>query len=333
MKVVERMVAAVERGLGAARRRSSLLDNAWLAGERLSDVVSGRLAAAISYYGFFAAFSLAVVAYSILGRAVNTDGGDGLVSAVNSYLSTALPWVLDTATEAGRGQVTALGLAALVVTGVGWVEALRSSQRAVWLLDQHPGNWIIRWIVDLAVLVGLGVLLALSLATSALIDAALDWLAPDTTFGTMFLRATGPVLAFGVNLILAGAVLMVLPRLRLSPRRLVLPALVVAVGISLLNSVGTWYVDRTENRAAYQPVADAVGLLIYLYLLNQLILIGAALAATSRRGTMRDLGLPNGNGPDESGAKPAETAPDGPATGEPRENAGEPPGRGPAEPR
>ena len=97
--------------------------------------------------------------------------------------------------------------------------------------------------------------------------------------------------------------------------------------------------DRTENRAAYQPVADAVGLLIYLYLLNQLILLGAALAATSRRGTMRDLGGPLKNGDesgpsgDESGAKPAETASAAPATGEPSENVGEPPGPGPAKPR
>jgi membrane protein len=37
-------------------------------------------------------------------------------------------------------------------------------------------------------------------------------------------------------------------------------------------------------------VAGAVGLLIYLYLLNQLILWGAALAATARNGVVVDLG-------------------------------------------
>ena len=36
-------------------------------------------------------------------------------------------------------------------------------------------------------------------------------------------------------------------------------------------------------------MAGAVGLLIYLYLLNHLILIGAALAATSTRGTVIDM--------------------------------------------
>src|SRR6185312_7487539 len=80
--------------------------------------------------------------------------------------------------------------------------------------------------------------------------------------------------------------------------------LVVGVGIQVLNSLGKWYIARTEVKPAYQLVAGAVGLLIYLYLLNQLILIGAALAATSTRGTFRDMAA----GP------PAVTAAAGPGT-------------------
>ena len=60
--------------------------------------------------------------------------------------------------------------------------------------------------------------------------------------------------------------------------------LLVAVGITLLNTVGRYYVVRTERNPAYTVVAGAVGLLLYLYLLNQLVLFGAALAATSRHG-------------------------------------------------
>ena len=63
--------------------------------------------------------------------------------------------------QVGRSEVAIVGAVALLVTGIGWVEALRSSQRAVWLLDQHPGHWLIRRLVDLVMLVGLGLLLAL----------------------------------------------------------------------------------------------------------------------------------------------------------------------------
>ena len=273
----------------------------------------GRLSASISYYGFFAAFSLATVVYSILGRILGTSEA-GLVGIVNNYLSQTLPWVAQTAKQVGRMEVTTLGTIALVAAGVGWVEALRSSQRAIWMIEQHPGNFIIRRIVDFGMLIGLGVLLGLSLALSAAIDKVLDIIAPNTTFGSSLVRSSGPVLEFLVNFVLAAAVLLALPRLRLSPRRLLPSAIMVAVGIQLLNSVGTWYIGRTEQRPAYQLVAGTVGLLIYLYLLNHLILLGAALAATSHHGTFVDLHARSRDG-------------------KPRDNLGEPRRTGPDEPR
>jgi membrane protein len=65
--------------------------------------------------------------------------------------------------------------------------------------------------------------------------------------------------------------------------------LLVAVGITLLNTVGRFYIVRTERNPAYAVVAGAVAVLLYLYLLNQLVLFGAALAATSRHGRVVDL--------------------------------------------
>ncbi len=108
----------------------------------------------------------------------------------------------------------------------GWRRCGRRSAY-IWLLDQHPGNWIIRRLVDLGMLAGLGLLLALSLAITTAINKLLDWLAgPDTTIvGDTILRSSGPVLEFAVNLILAAALIAAVPRLRLSPRRLIPAAL------------------------------------------------------------------------------------------------------------
>ena len=71
------------------------------------------------------------------------------------------------------------------------------------------------------------------------------------------------MLAFFVNLVLATALLAVVPRLRMSPRRLLPSVLLVAFGITLLNTVGRYYVVRVERNPAYTVVAGAVGLLIY----------------------------------------------------------------------
>jgi membrane protein len=141
----------------------------------------------------------------------------------------------------------------------------------------------------------------MSLAAAWAIDSFLGWIAGPTTaaIGDAVLRISGTALEFAVNLVLSAALLTVVPRIRLSARRLLPTALVVAVGIQVLNSFGRWYINQLDNRPAYQLVTGAVGLLVYLYLLNQLILLGCALAATAQRGSMVDL----------SGAPPAAGTP------------------------
>ena len=110
-----------------------------------------------------------------------------MFSAVNDYLECQLPWVRRTAKDVGRGEVTVIAGLALLVTGFGWVETLRSSLRAMWQLDQHPGHWFLRRVVDLGMLLGLGLLLGLSLATTAAIDWLLDWLPAETRVGQVVL--------------------------------------------------------------------------------------------------------------------------------------------------
>ena len=48
-----------------------------------------------------------------------------------------------------------VGLVILVFTGIGWVEAIRSSQRLMYSLNQQPGNLVIRRLVDLGVMIGI----------------------------------------------------------------------------------------------------------------------------------------------------------------------------------
>ncbi|HYN97089.1 MAG TPA: YhjD/YihY/BrkB family envelope integrity protein [Pilimelia sp.] len=289
-----RVIAAIERGIAAARRRSRRFDHAWRAADRYGEVLAGRLAAAIAYYGFFAVFALALLAYAVLGFVLQRNLA--VYAAVGAFLEVNLPWLEPQSIEASSGQVAFIGIAGLVVTGVGWIEAIRSSQRLVHGVEQQPGNIAVRWLVDLGLLVALFLLLAVSLATVY----ALEWLVEELTGGPSVLLATiGWIFSVLVNIVLAAALLGGVPRLRLPMRALVPVVLLVGGGITVLNTAGQWVIERVRDNPAYTVMTSAVAVLLYLYLFNQMLLFGAALIATSgsgrrTRGETADFVRPSG---------------------------------------
>ncbi|MDO3683118.1 YihY/virulence factor BrkB family protein [Micromonospora sp. C28ISP2-4] len=285
MNVFGRIEAAVGRRIDAARGRSSAFDHVWLAGTLYADLLAGRLAAAIAYYGFFAVFALALVAYWVFGAVLRDN--EEVSRAAADFLEENLPFLDPALIAESSGTVGVIGLVILVFTGIAWVEAIRSSQRLMYGFNQQPGNLVVRRLVDLGVLVAVFVLLFVSVAAVDALESLLRFLLRST--GSVGLTTVSAVLSVLVNAVLASALLLAVPRLRMSRRRLRPAVLTVAVGITLLNTVGRYYVVRTERNPAYTVVATAVGLLLYLYLLNQLVLFGAALAATSRYGRVVDL--------------------------------------------
>lgn len=272
---LDRAKQAVER----ARERSELVDHGFRMVHRYLGAFGGRLAAAIAYYGFFATFALGVVGYAVLGflaeRQVDVQ------DAVNEFLAENLPVLEVQQITEGSGAAGAIGLALLLVTGTAWVEALRSSQRRIWELEQAPGNLVLRRALDVVVLVGLALLLGGSVAVAAGIEYVLGEVPVLQHFGWL--------LQIAVNLVVALALMSGLPRLRISPRRLLPPAVALAVGMFALNALSGFYIDRVRGNPAYAVVATAAGLLVYLYLFHQLVLVCAAWAATARSGRVRDL--------------------------------------------
>ncbi|WP_089011266.1 YihY/virulence factor BrkB family protein [Micromonospora inositola] len=285
MNVIGRIEASLGRRVDAVRRRSAAFDHLWRAGTLYGDVLGGRLAAAIAYYGFFAVFALALVGYWVFGAILQDN--EEVSAAAAGFLKENLPFLDAQQIAQSSNTVGVIGLVILVFTGIGWVEAIRSSQRLMYGFNQQPGNLVVRRLVDLGVLVAVFVLLGLSVAAVDTLESLLRFLLRST--GSVGLTTVSAVLSVLINAVVATALLVAVPRLRMSRRRLRPVVLAVAIGITLLNTLGRYYVVRTERNPAYTVVATAVGLLLYLYLLNQLVLFGAALAATSRYGRVVDL--------------------------------------------
>jgi membrane protein len=288
---VDRAVAAWDSTIDRSRARSRGFDHVWQARERYRSMFGPRLAAAIAYDGFFAAFAIGLLGYSILGFVLG--GNKAVLGTVNGYLQRNLPFLNVTAIQSARNAVAVIGLLGLLFAGIGWIDSMRSSQRAMWGLTQHPGNFVIRWLVDLAILLGLGVLLGLGLlASSGLRDlAGIALRAAGAPAGAVRLGQewVGEALASGLNLLMSAGLLLAVPRVWASANRILGPTVLVGVGLTMLTTLGRIYIGHAEHNPAYRVAGAAVGLLVFLNLFSQLLLFGSALAATSPRGRVRDL--------------------------------------------
>jgi membrane protein len=264
------------------RHRSRYFDHLSRAVVRYIDVQGGRLAAAIAYYGFFAVFALLLIGYSIFGILLTNN--QDLFDIVRDFLRVNLPFLDIGAILASGRTVGIVGILGLTFTGIAWVEAIRSSQRLIWRLNEQPGYIGIRQALDLLVLLGILLLLAMSQLAVYGLNLLIDWIAHGIVRST-----AGLLLTVAVNMLLAAALLAAVPRLRMTVRRMAPPVLQVGIGITLLNTVGKSFVGLVTRNPAYGLVGSAVGVLVYLYVFNQLLLFGAAWAATSPHGRVIDL--------------------------------------------
>jgi membrane protein len=289
-----------------ARRRWGWLGHLVRAAVRYDEADGGRLAAAVTYYAFFASFALVVLGLAIFGFVLDDPA---VLRSVQRYLEQNLPRLDVQALRDARGTIGVIAFIGLPITGWFWVDALRSSIRRVWRLPEYPGTFVMRVAFDLLVLIGLGLLLAASLAVTFAITALASRLVNAAGTGAAparwLLATVGFVLGIGVNTLLSIGVLTGLPRLRMPLRRVLGPALLVAAGLELLKTLGRLYVQRTEANPTYQVVAGAVGLLVFLNVVNQLILFAATLTATSSAGQVTDLAVPRATYADGGRGHPA----------------------------
>jgi membrane protein len=266
------------------------LDHLVRAGVRYDQADGGRLAAAVTYYAFFATFALALLGFAVFGFLLDDPA---VLHSVQRYLVQNLPSLDVQALRHARGTAGVIAFVGLPITGWFWVDALRSSIRKVWGLPEYPGALFVRVFFDLLVLVGLGLLLAVSLAvafvTTALAGRLVSAAGTGDAPARWLLAGVGFVVGLGVNALLSIAVLTGLPRLRMPLRRVFGPALLVAAGLELLKTLGRLYVQHTEANPTYQVVAGAVGLLVFLNVVNQLVLFAATLTATGTAGQVTDL--------------------------------------------
>jgi membrane protein len=280
------------RVLRRGRRRWNWLDHLARAYTRYHDRRGDRLAAAVTYFGFLSFFPLLALAYALLGYLVGVSDRARryLVEAIESVLPGLAGQVPVEQIAGARATAGIIGLAGLLITGVGCVDALREALRDIW--DRDPtggGNLLVKKLWNIVLLVFLGTMLVLSVAISTVTTSAthgvLEVLGLDrTVWAGTTLRLLGLAIAIAFNTLIF---LVLFARLSGGAPRwrgLLRGALLGAVGFEALKLIATLLIGTTTGNPVYASFAVVVGLLVWINVVSRFTLYVAAWTATQGQG-------------------------------------------------
>src|SRR3954447_5187637 len=277
--------AAVVRWLNGLRGRWHWFDHLARALGRYQSLFGDRIAAGLTYYAFLSFFPLLVVAFAVVGYLITID--PGLQQQVESTLSDNFPGLVGkgpnqlhvSTFSSAKNWTAAVGLVGLIWTGLGWLDAVRNGLRVMWGMEQSTTNFALLKLNDLGLLAAIGLSLLISL-TIAGFGAAysvqlLHWagLSGSLVFNVVT-KLVALVLGFLVDLPLFTLLFTGLSGWR--PRkRLLRGVLLASLGFETLKLVGSLLLAHTTSKAAYATFAVGIGLLVWMYLVNRVILFAA----------------------------------------------------------
>lgn len=236
-----------------------------------------------AFLSLFAALFVAFAAFmAVLGGRVE------LRDAVIDSIGSSIPGLIGENGALDVQQLTQssiVGWAGLIAavsilfTAIAWIAVSREGFRAMFELGAPPSNLVLLKLGDLAVAVGIGLLVVVSSALLVVTQALADALG----FGWV-----GQVVAFVVQLLLDTSVVLLLyrfgGRLRLPAKQIVPAAAVCAAAFFGLKLVATALFRGVENNPLLAGIAAPVIMLIWLGFIMQILLLALSFIAVGPTG-------------------------------------------------
>lgn len=284
--------------LDAIGRRVPLLGKALAVQQRYSELRGNNLASAVTFQAFVSLFPLLLVIVAVIGFVSAHASGDIAGSVVGELGLTgeAARAVRDAvaAAEESRRAASIVGLAGLLWSGLGLVNALQYAYNQVWQVEE-------RGLKDKAVGIGWLMGAVLILVGASAVTTVLRWL-PDV------LAPLAILAALVVNFALWLWTAKVLPNRDVGWRALIPGAILGAVGLEILKVAGAYYVPRAvaSSSQLYGSLGVVFAVLAWLLFFGRLLVYSAVVNVVlyeGRRGTVRtviEVPAAPGTRPDET---------------------------------
>ncbi len=293
------VVEKVKGGAETAKERMPLAEHLVAMVQHYGRVDGSVLAGGVTYFAFLSFFPLLALGFAAVGFV------SGIVPAVRGQLSDALvqafpgivqnscaedqPGCIALSTfEDAAGAASIIGAVALLVVGLNWLSALRSSLADVFGIPPHERrNFVVGKAIDLGALIVLGLTLVVSVAVSSIVAT----LVPAVVRALGLGGVPGMSLLFGLLGLLLGVasstlLFLVLFRLLaadadIDPRDRRNAAIVAGVGFEALKLAAATLVSLTLGNPAFATLGVALVLLVWMNYFSRLVLYAASWAAVA----------------------------------------------------
>jgi membrane protein len=251
--------------------------HAWLAFplavvKKFGDDRAGNLAALIAYYGFFSIFPLLLVLVSLLGFLLrgNPDLRDEIVGSALAQFPVIGEQIRENVSALRSGVALGVGTVTALWAGLGVTQAAQVAMNDVWdgPIKARP-SFVGKRVRGLILLIVLG---SITLASTMLSGLG----TVEGTIGSL-LRVVGFVGALLLNVALFMIAFRVLTERSLSWRDVLPGAIAGAILWTILQAVGSFYVNHIVKDASeiYGFFGFVLGLLAWIYLGAQITLYAA----------------------------------------------------------
>jgi membrane protein len=243
-----------------------------------------RLAAATAYYAVFSIGPLLVLVVGLAGlvfgeERVRQEVGRQLQSFVGPQSTHMIQSMMSAQQKGGSLLATIIGGVALVLGATGVFGQLQDSLNTIWGVTTKPGKSFVAFIRDrffsMAMVLGVGFLLLVSMVLSAFVNAFAGYLGQLFSLPAWLLPVFNGVVSFLVISLLFALIFKVLPDVRIRWR----DVWVGAFGTSLLFTAGKFllgfYLSRETSASAYGAGSAFVVVLLYVYYSSLILYFGA----------------------------------------------------------
>ncbi len=246
---------------------------------------ASRLGAALAYYALFSLSPSLIIIIAVAGLLFGKQAAQGQVLAqiqgiVGPDIAGAIQGMLEGAQKPFSGIVaTFVGLLTLLIGATGVLVELQDALNTVWEVPPASGTGLREMIknrlVSLAILLGGGFLLLLSLALSAGLGAIEHLLGAGLPGWVYLGQAADLFLSFGLAALLFAMIFKYLPDIEIKWSDVWIGAAVTALLFTVGKILIGLFIGKSTVASVYGAAGSLVALLIWVYYSTQIFFFGA----------------------------------------------------------